>query len=313
MGIKKYFTDNHYLMYYYACKAYVTIRFKMPYAILGERRCAEKAIKEKYRRVFNNELDFNNPRTLNEKIQWMKLYDHDALHTIVADKYRSREYWEKYGKDGLIPLLFCTYDIRKFTEKDIPDVPCVVKWNSGSGDYVIIRDKSKTDFKDIRAKCAKWMASNYYYASQERQYKDMKSCIIIEKLLMDSQGRIPNDYKLHYINGELQFIYCSIDREGLNYRAIYSPKWERIDMEWVEENKQRGCLYGPSINPPKTLGRMIEIGNDIATSFKYVRVDFYDVEGKMYYGEITLHHGSGLDKFRPEEMDLYYGEKLKLK
>ena len=116
--------------------------------------------------------------------------------------------------------------------------------------------------------------------------------------------------KLHYINGELQFIYCSIDREGENYRSIYSPDWKRIDMEWVAPKDHKGGLVGKDIPPPQTLEKMKKIADEIAKNFKYVRIDFYDVDGKLYYGEITLHHGSGFDTFEPKRMDEIFGKKL---
>lgn len=269
--------------------------------------------KKKWKREFLYDIDLAHPKTLNEKIQWLKLHDRQDFYTICADKYLARTFWLGHGgkESELVPLLFQTYDWRDITLENVPDVPCIIKCNSGNGQYVIVRDKSQLDFSVLRAKCKLWLHRNYYEASQEWQYKNIKNCIIIEQFLLDGNGHIPNDYKLHYINGELQFVYCSIDREGENYRSIYSPDWQRMDMEWVAKRDLKG-MVGADIPPPSTFAEMLRIGNAIAEMFPYVRVDFYDVDGALYYGEITLYHGGGFDVFSPEHYDLFYGEKLRL-
>ena len=288
---------------------YTQIRFEIPGKLLGERWDIAET-KRKYKKAFGRRIDLVEPKTLNEKIQWLKLNLREDFHTQCADKLASREIWKEYGEDGLVPLLYQTEDWRELTMEKIPDVPCVVKCNTGSGAYRIIRDRSQMNIKKLRRECHRWMIGNFYYRTQEWQYKNIKPCIIIEQLLQDKNGHIPNDYKLHFINGELQFIYCSVDREGANYRSIYSPDWKRLNMEWVAKKAHKGGLVGKDIPQPMTFERMKEIGADIAKRFQYVRVDFYEVEGKMYYGEITLHHGSGFDTFEPEFWDRYYGDKL---
>ena len=306
MGLKEVIKHN-----YYAYVLYDALRYSLPYHIMGEKRRDIYITKRKYFRIFGREINLENPETLNEKIQWLKLNNRESFHTICADKLAAREIWKSFGEEHLIPLLFYTYDWKAITYDRIPEVPCIIKCNTGCGQYEIIRNKEKVDISKLQQKCRRWLVGNYYYKSQEWQYKNIKPCILVEKLLLDKNGHIPNDYKLHFINGELQFVYCSIDREGKNYRSIYSPEWKRINMEWVERESHRG-MVGDDIACPESFGDMVSIGIQIAQKFKYVRVDFYDVDGKMYYGEITLHHGSGYDTFEPEEWDLYYGNKLKL-
>lgn len=296
------------IIYY---KTYKLIRFIIPYKILGE-KYSEFEIKRKFKKVFGRKLNLNCPETLNEKIQWLKLYVHEDFHTVVADKYAVREYWKKFGENGLIPLLYVSDRWQDITYKNLPDEPCIVKSNTGCGNYMIIRNKENVDFHLLQEKCRRWMFGNYYYQSQEWQYKNIKPKIIVEKLLMDSDGRIPNDYKFHFINGKLEFIYCSIDREGRNYRNIYDPNWIRMDLEWVARKNICGKIIGKEIERPVNFERMKQVGEKIAKNFAYVRVDYYEVEGKMYYGEITLHHGSGFDVFEPQKYDLEFGKKLKL-
>ena len=131
-------------------------------------------------------------------------------------------------------------------------------------------------------------------------------------MLQTKENKIPNDYKLTYFNGKLQFIYCSIDREGINKRNIYSPDWKPMPFSWVDvaSGKKLDSIKGPEIPPPPTLKKMIEFGNKISKNFKYVRVDYYDVDGKLYFGEITLCHGAGFDVIYPKNYDLELGNKL---
>lgn len=293
-------------------KRYYYLRYVFPYLFYGD-NWSIKETKRKFKSVFGREIDLENPKTLNEKIQWLKLYDHDEYYTLCADKFEARKIWEKYGSDGLIPLYYHTYNWKDISKDVIPDCPCIVKCNSASACYKIIREPAGIDINELRRSCNIWLfkAKYYYVLTQEWQYKNIKPCIIIEKLLLDEKGHIPNDYKLHFINGELTFIYCSVDREGANYRLIYDKYWNRTDIEWVEKEKHTS-QRGVDIPLPYNFDRMVEIGKDIAKKFKYVRVDFYEVGKKLYYGEITLHHGSGYDTFVPEKYDYVFGDMLKL-
>lgn len=272
------------------------------------------AIDRKFVEVFGHTVDWESPKTLNEKIQWLKVYGYEPFHTICADKYRMREYlYEKFGNnDYQIPVLFVTDKWKDITLDIIPNEPCVIKANHTQGDVVIVRDKTCLDIKTLRKDCRWWLVRNLYPECYEPQYKDIKPLIMIEKLLLTKDGYVPNDYKLHYINGELQFVYCSVSRETINKRNIYDANWQPLMFTWSEKYKDTSTLRGPEIPAPPTFDKMKELGAEIAKDFKYVRVDFYDVDGELYFGEITLHHGSGLDVFSPEFYDSVYGELLKL-
>lgn len=269
-----------------------------------------KAIKKKWKKCFHNEINLNNPLTLNEKIQWLKLNCHEELHTILADKYASRKYIaDNFGEEYLVPLLFATNRISDLNSGNIKTAPFIIKPNNGSGCYGIYRQLKDVNWRILRRNAATWIKRRYYEESQEWQYKNMKPMIVVEKLLTDKKGKIPNDYKLHFINGKLAFTYCSIDREGSNYRSIYDDAWNLLPFSWSGSDSHS---VGPIIERPASFCKMLEIGKYISKSFDYVRVDFFDVDGKLYCGEITLHHGSGYDKFNPPEYDRIYGEKLKI-
>jgi hypothetical protein len=158
----------------------------------------------------------------------------------------------------------------------------------------------------------RWMKNNYYYFEREWQYKNIKPLIIIEQLLLDKEGNLPNDYKLNFIEGQLEFIYVSVDREGSNKRNIYTKDWQPINFTWARKGKNLSSLRGEEINPPSTIDKMIEFGTDFAKLSKYLRVDFYDVDGKLYFGELTHCHGGGFDQMRPFSFDQEFGRKINL-
>jgi hypothetical protein len=275
----------------------------------------EYYVRESFRETFGREIDLKNPKTLNEKMQWLKLYEHKDFHTLCADKYAARDYIGKeFGEEYLVPLLYQTKDYRDITPEIIPNCHCIIKTNHGCGDHLIVRDnKDAIDFPRLRENLRYQLNSDYYYRTREWQYHNIERRIIIEKLLETKEGKIPNDYKLHFINGEFQFIYISYDRAGVNDRCIYDKDWNRMPFMWIGEKSYKQSLNKTDVPRPSTFDKMLEFGTKIAQNFKLVRVDFYDVDGKLYFGEITLHHGSGTDKFFPEKYDYIYGEKLILK
>jgi hypothetical protein len=258
-------------------------------------------------------LNLNNPKTLNEKIQWLKINYREEFHTQLADKYAIREYIrDNFGEKYLIPLVFETTDYNKIKPENLPDYPIIIKANHDSGSYKIIKDKSKIDWKKFRVDCRWWLSKNYYWFDREWQYKNIKPRIIVEKLLITKNGIIPFDYKINVINGKVEFIYVSVDRENSNKRNIYSRNWEPLYFTWANKDKKINELRGEEIEKPNTMDEMIKIAEKIGSLFPYVRVDFYDVDGKIYFGEVTQHHGGGFDQIKPIEWDYKYGEMVDL-
>ena len=290
-------------LYFPICRAKY-LKSKAATLLLGDKYLIER----KYRKRIGRKLDLHHPRALTEKIQWLKLNVRKDIQTTLADKYAAREWLaEHFGEEYLIPLLFSTEDPREIRPENIPDVPCIIKSTHDSGSWFICRDKSRVDWKHLRYLCKLWLSRNFYYRVQEWHYKNIPPRIIVEKLLLTREGKLPNDYKLEFFNGRLGFVYCSLDREGGNYRNMYDPDWKPMYFSWGSHPKR-----GPEIEPPASFSKMLEIGSKIAAMFKYVRVDFYDVDGRLYYGEVTFHHGNGFDKFSPDSYDYYFGDMLDL-
>ncbi|GAB1448398.1 ATP-grasp fold amidoligase family protein [Bacteroidota bacterium] len=269
--------------------------------------------KRRFLKLQGYKLNVNQPKTLNEKIVWLKLFYNHPNEQILADKFAVREYIMKVlGEEYLIPLTFSTTDPSQINNSNFPDYPVIVKANHDSGSYRIIRNKSDVDWLRLQADCKFWLSRNYYWVERERQYKNIKPRIIVEKLLMTANGRIPSDYKLNCINGKVEFIYVSIDREGTNKRNIYSRSWEPMHFTWAAKGKKLEGLRGEEIAKPASMDKMIELAEKLSVGFPYVRIDFYDVDGKIYFGEITQHHGGGFDQIRPIEWDYKLGELVKL-
>ena len=272
-------------------------------------------IKRKFKKAFNYDLNLNNPKTLNEKIQWLKLNDRTPLHTLCADKYAVREYVkEKIGEEYLVPLVYHTKNPADIVPENLPDFPFIIKTNHDCSGGIIVRDKSKIDWKSVQKTLAKLLKQNYFYPSREWQYKNIKPRIIVEKLLMDKRGNIPFDYKLHCIKRKVEMIQVDVNRGKPNhYRNWYNRYWKREPYRWSA--LKNGGVTDPSnndIEKPISLEKMIKLSEILSEKFYYVRVDWYNIEGRLFFGELTFHHDGGLRPILPTKWDRILGDLLKL-
>lgn len=260
-------------------------------------------------------LNLDKPKTLNEKINWLKLNDRRKLHTICADKYEVRKYVsEKIGAQYLVPLYFETTNVKDIIPEDLPNSPCIIKTNHDSSGGFFIYDKEKINWKELRDKLNKRLKQNFFWSSREWQYKNIKPRIIVEKLLQDKNGNIPNDYKLHCFNSKVRMISVDEGRGTDNHhRNWYSTRWEREPYKW--SSPKGNSFTDPSetdIAPPVNLEKMIKLSEILAKPFCYARVDWYEVDGVLFFGEITFHHDGGYLPIIPKIWDERLGTLLKL-
>ncbi|WP_043706743.1 ATP-grasp fold amidoligase family protein [Tenacibaculum ovolyticum] len=263
-------------------------------------------IKLKYFIKFKRRLNLIEPRTFNEKLQWLKINDRTELHTKCADKFLVREYIKKQiGEKYLVPLIFSTKNVKEISPEKLPDFPFIIKTNHDSGTYFIVRNKSEVDWVKVRKKLKKALSLNYYYQGREWQYKNITPCIIVEKLLYTDNGKVPQDLKFHCFNGGVKFIQVDIDRETNHRRSLFDKDWNLLDF---------GLHYprGNVVEKPKRINDLIELVEKLSENFHFVRIDFYELDSMIYFGEITFHPGSGFEKFDPKNKDLEYGNVLKL-
>ena len=263
-------------------------------------------IKRTFRIRLGYDLNLDNPKTLNEKIQWLKLNDRTPLHTVCADKYAVREYVkEKIGEHHLIPLVYRTDNPADILPINLPDYPCIIKTNHGSGGHLIVKDKYKFDWKSAQKKLAKSIKSNHYYTFREWPYKNIDPCIIVEKLLLDIDSNIPPEYKFHCFNGNVKIISIDIDKYSDHKRNIYDKDWNFINCRARLPN-------GMDAGKPKMLNKMKSLAEILAKDFRYVRVDLYNLGSEVYFGELTFSPHAGFQIFIPSEYDRIFGDKLKL-
>ncbi len=253
---------------------------------------------------FSPNLD--SPRTFNEKIAWIKLHKHDPLMVKCADKYAVREYVkETIGEKYLIPLLGVYKQPSEIPFDELP-APYVLKVNHASGGNVFCLDKSSFDKKKAVRILKHHLKVNAYYFDCEWAYRDIPPRIICEKVLFDDNNQIPKDYKFLCFNGEPLLIHVDVDRFGDHRRNFYDLQWNLLPVKLVKKNSDE------KVARPKCLEEMIEVVRKMSRPFDFVRVDLYDICGKVYAGEMTFYPHGGSGPFSPPQYEIEYGDKLHL-
>jgi len=254
----------------------------------------------------SKKLDLEKPVGFNDKIQWLKLNDRKEEYTKLVDKVTVRQYISKYfGEKYLIPIygIYENFDDINFNE--LPQ-QFVLKCNHDSGGVIICKDKSRFDILKAKKKINKILKRNYYLIGREYPYKNVKPKILIEKYMTNSENKELMDYKLFCFNGKVKMILvCSNRSVNLN-KTFFDTDWNFIDL--IEGNHPNDKL----IKKPKHLSEMIEMAEKIAINKKFVRVDFYEIDEKMYFGEITFYPNSGYEVFEPKDYELKLGELIEL-
>ncbi|WP_047245782.1 ATP-grasp fold amidoligase family protein [Maribacter thermophilus] len=273
-------------------------------------------VRQRFKECFGHPLNLQDPKTLNEKINWLKLNYQHPKATQFADKYAVRDYIaETIGEEYLVPLLYTTTNPKNIVPENLPDIPCIIKTNHDSSGGVIIRDKyaKHHNWKKIQNYLRANMSQNYYWDGREKQYKDIPPRIIVEKLLSGKEGELPADYKVHCFNGKVRMINVDIGRGTNNHhRNWYNRQWEREPYSWSSDLGD-GKVTAPSnedVAKPVLLDEMIDLSERLVGSAPYLRVDWYIFEGKLYFGEITFHHNGGTRPIEPKEWDLKLGNDL---
>lgn len=266
-----------------------------------------------FRSSFGKKGNFKEPKTLNEVISYRKIYDRRPIYTLCSDKSEVRNYVrENVGEKYLIPMIEEFNSVKEISFDELPQ-GYVVKVNHGSGQNIVVRDKKKINEHEITNQLSYWLRKNHYYNSREWQYKNIKSKIIVEKLLLDQSGKVPNDLKFHCINGVVEFIQIDVDRFGEHSRNFYSKEWQVLPFMWtpVVNGKPKYSRAKPQVEPER-LDEMIALAEKLASIFYYVRVDLYFLDDQIYFGELTFSHGNGREHFIPSSWDKSFGDKIDL-
>lgn len=257
--------------------------------------------------IFWYKLNLKSPKTFNEKLQRLKLYNRNPDYTKMVDKFEAKKYvagiiWEEY----IIPTLWV---YNTFDEIDIDKLPnqFVLKCTHDSWWVVICKDKKEFNIEATKLKINKSLSNNYYYQSRERVYKNIKPRIIAEKYMVDESGMELKDYKVFCFNGEPKIIQVDFDRFKGHKRNIYNLNWEILPFEILYPSDK-----SHKINKPKCLEEMIYLAKKLSKNIPHVRIDFYIIKDQIYFWEMTFYHGWWFEDFRPREWDYKFWEWIKL-
>ena len=269
----------------------------------------EEYLKKLFYASMGKTLNLDNPQTFNEKLQWLKLYNRKPEYTTMVDKYEVREYIaQKLGTEYLIPLLGVWDTPDEIDFNKLPDrfvLKC--NHNSGLGMY-ICQDKSKMDVGQVKKELWKGLKQDYYLTGREWPYKNVKRKIIAEKYMEDDAVHELRDYKFFCFNGRCKCFKVDFNRFVEHRANYYDPQGHLLD-------------FGEKICPPdrtknivlpENLAEMISLAEKLSVGFPFLRVDLYDVNGKIYFGELTFFPASGFGEFTSEEWDERLGSWIKL-
>ena len=252
------------------------------------------------------DLNLDNPQGINEKIQWLKLNDLNPEHCIKADKYLVRDYVKKTVGDKYLVPLYGVWD--KFDDIDFLKLPnkFVLKCNHNSGSGMIVcNNKEQLDLGRCRKIITNSLNENYFFHTREFVYKNIKRKIICEKYLEPSNGKL-DDYKFWIINGKFRLLMICVDRDKEVKMNFYDEELNLLKLSRGHKNFKQKYIF------PDNILEMIEVSERLAGNDVFVRVDLYNVDGKIYFGELTFFPGAGLEAFKPEEYDFIIGNMLNL-
>lgn len=267
----------------------------------------ETFLKLHFRARTGYRLDLENPRTYNEKLQWLKLYDRNPLYPQLVDKYRAKEYVASLiGEEYIIPTLGV---YNSFEEIDFEKLPgqFVLKCTHDSGSIYICRDKACLDRERAERILKRGLKRNPVRYGREWPYGQVTPRIIAEQYMEDESHQELKDYKIFTFSGKAAMIQVDYGRFSRHMRNLYSLDWEYLNAAISYPSDPQHV-----IPRPEKLELMIELAERLAQKLPHVRVDFYSIESRVYFGEMTLYHGAGFEKFEPAELGLWLGELLVL-
>ena len=276
------------------------------YKALPEKKYSEE-LQNWFNKRMGEKMNIDSPKTFNQKIQWLKLYDSTLVKSHLTDKWLAKEYAESVLGEEYVIKTIGVYD--SFDQIDFEKLPAqfVIKSTHGSGQIAIIKDKSKLDVNQLRTKVEGWLKINYAYnLGLELHYANIIPRIIIEEYMSGINDDL-YDYKFVCINGKVEMLWVDTNRFSGHKRTLFSPKWKVLDCKLQFENSEK------PIPRPAKLNKLIEFSEKLAKPFSLVRCDFYVLsDGSIKFGELTFTSGSGVDSFDPYEYDVMLGEKIVL-
>ena len=269
---------------------------------LSDKEFLERKFKKKMGRV----LDIDKAQTFSEKLQWLKLYYHKPIMTLMADKYGVRDLIRlTIGEKYLIPLWDVYTDLNNISLENLPD-SFILKAVHGSGWNIICYDKNDFNLEEFRKRFKNFMKYNYFRDSKEWVYKNITPRIVCERLILDKDGFPPKDYKIFCFNGEPTYIQVDSNKYRSQMRNIYNLDWELQPFRITYENNHEIQLK------PNKLDEMIDIARKFAVGFPFIRVDLYNLDNMIYFSEFTFYTDSGFNDVIPFEWEQKIGKMINL-
>ena len=260
-----------------------------------------------YRLVMGKVLHLNPPVTYNEKIQWLKLHDRRPEYTDMVDKYKAREYISgRVGSKYLVETLGVWDSVDDIDFAKLP-TQFVLKCTHDCGGVVICRDKTVLDINETRLFLKRHLDTNFYWQGREWPYKNIYPRVYAEKYLSDLGESQLSDYKVFCFNGQPRLIQVDYDRFEGHKRQFFDCEWRPLDVSFHFPSDKLKIIPKPSL-----LKEMLFLSRNLSAGIPHLRTDFYIVNDKLYVGEMTFFHGSGLGKWWPEGTDKWLGSFLDL-
>lgn len=268
----------------------------------------EEAVNRYYKKLSGHLPDLENPQTFSEKLQWLKLNNKITLKEQCADKYDVREYIIGCGYSELLNDVYAVYDNVEDIELSKLPKQFVLKGAHGSGFNLIVKDKNAVNWKMWKRIMKTWLKQDIYWSGREWVYKNLKHRIIAEKYLEDETGEL-RDYKFFCFNGIPRFMQLEVGRfSGESTRNFYDMEWNLLPF-----GKEKPHNAELKVEVPVKFKEMQEIAKNLSKPFEFVRVDLYEVKGKIYFGELTFFPAGGAPDFVPSKYDKIVGDMLDLK
>lgn len=266
-----------------------------------------ECINKLYKKYSNHLPNIENPTTFSEKMQWMKLHYRNHLMPIVGDKYTVRDYLTDKGYEYLLNDIIAVYDdVKDINIDDLPN-QFVMKASHSSGWNLVVKDKNKLYWPIWMLHFRYWLTHDIEWNGREWHYGKMKPRIICEKYLEDKSGGLM-DYKFFCFNGEPKFLQINIDR----FLPTSTQNYYDLDFHLLPFGKSLPHNPNAKIEKPTLFEEMIKVARELCKPFPYVRIDFYEANNKLYFGEFTFFPCSGMPDFIPSEWDAKVGEMLTL-
>lgn len=268
----------------------------------------EKFLRKLYRLRMGKELDLGNPQTFSEKLQWLKLHNRKPEYSQMVDKVEAKKYVANIiGEEYIIPTLGVYNTPDEIDFDALPD-QFVLKCTHDSGGLVVCKDKHNLDFVKTRERFKKWLKTNYYYQNREWPYKNVRPRIIAEQYMEDENDRELKDYKFFCFDGEPKLCQIIAGRQTAMTIDFYDKDW--IHQDFHEPRKYP--FAKEQHLPPKEYEKMWKLASKLSQGHPFIRVDFYDINGEVFFGELTFFPTSGMGGFDPEVWDYIFGDWIKL-